>query len=74
MQIVKVAKNGKIIIPPGFRKQLGIEKGGMLIAEAVNEGFLLRPVPKLEDMAGVYAKYGTPEEIKKEIDKMREEY
>jgi hypothetical protein len=31
-------------------------------------------VPSLLDLAGVDAKYGTPEEAKKLIEQMREEY
>jgi len=37
-------------------------------------GLLIRRVPSLLDLAGVDAKYGTPEEAKKLIEQMREEY
>ena len=33
-----------------------------------------RRVPDLMDLAGVDAKYGTPEETRKMIERMREEY
>ena len=57
-----------------FRQKLGIKEGDKLIVEATDKGILFKTVPRLEDMAGVDAKYGTPEEIKKQIDKLREEY
>jgi len=44
------------------------------MVEITERGLLFRPVPRLEDMAGVDAKYGKVEEVKKEIDKLREEY
>ena len=71
---MKVGRNGRITIPSVLRKKFGIKEGDQLIAELTEEGILFRPIPKLEDMVGKYAKYGKPEEIKKEIDKLREEY
>lgn len=35
---------------------------------------VLAPIKKLEDCTGIYSKYGKPEEMKKHIDKLREEY
>jgi hypothetical protein len=45
-----------------------------LLVEEVSQGLLIRRVPSLLDLAGVDAKYGTPEEAKKLIEQMREEY
>ena len=72
--IVKVTRRGQTTIPQKFRQQYGIKEGDELLVEATKEGLLLKVIPKLENMAGVDAKYGKVEEIKKEIDKMREEY
>ena len=72
--IVKVTRRGQTTIPQKFRQQYGIKEGDQLLVEATKEGLLLKEIPKLENMAGVDAKYGKVEEIKKEIDKMREEY
>ncbi len=72
--IVKVTRRGQTTIPARFRKKLGIEEGDKLFVEVTEEGVLFRPVRKLEDMAGIDAEFGTPEEIKKEIEKLREEY
>ena len=72
--IVKVTRRGQTTIPAEFRKKFGIKEGDKLVVEATEKGVLFKIVPRLEDMAGADAKYGTPEEIKKKIDKLREEY
>ena len=72
--IVKVTRRGQTTIPAKFRAKLGIMEGDELIVEVTEKGILFKPIPKLEDMAGIDAEYGTPEEIRKEIDKLREEY
>ena len=72
--IVKVTRRGQTTIPAKFREKLGIKEGDELIVEATDKGILFKPIPRLEDMAGIDAEYGTPEEIRKEIDKLREEY
>jgi AbrB family looped-hinge helix DNA binding protein len=72
--VVKVTRRGQTTIPVEFRQKLGIKEGDQLMVEATEKGILFRPIPRLEDMAGIDAKYGKVEEIKKEIDKLREEY
>jgi AbrB family looped-hinge helix DNA binding protein len=72
--IVKVTRKDHITIPAAFRKKFGIKEGDQLIAELKEEGILFKPIPKLEDMAGIDAEHGTPKEIKNEIDKLRKEY
>jgi AbrB family looped-hinge helix DNA binding protein len=72
--IVKVTRRGQTTIPAEIRKKLGIKEGDQLWVETTEKGVLFKPIPRLEDMAGVDAKYGNVEEIKKKIDKLREEY
>ena len=72
--IVKVTRRGQTTIPVEIRQKLGIKEGDELMVEATEKGLLFRLIPRLEDMAGVDAKYGKVEDIKKEIDKLREEY
>jgi AbrB family looped-hinge helix DNA binding protein len=72
--IVKVTRRGQTTIPVELRQKMGIKEGDQLMVEATEKGILFRRIPRLEDMAGVDAKYGKVEEIKKEIDKIREEY
>jgi len=72
--IVKITRRGQTTIPAEFRQRLGIKEGDQLLVEATEKGILFRPIPKLEDMAGVDTNYGKVGEIKKEVDKLREEY
>ena len=71
---VKVTRRGQTTIPVAIREQCGIKEGDQLIVEVTESGILFKPIPKLLDMAGIDAASGTPEEIKKAIDKLREEY
>jgi AbrB family looped-hinge helix DNA binding protein len=72
--IVKVTRRGQTTIPVEFRKRLGIKDGDELIVEVTEKGVLFKPIRRIEDCAGIYAKYGNVEDIKKEIDRLREEY
>lgn len=72
--IVKVTRRGQTTIPAEVRQKLGIKEGDQLVVEATDNGVLFKPIPKLEELAGVDSQYGTPEELKKELDKLREDY
>jgi AbrB family looped-hinge helix DNA binding protein len=72
--VVKVTRRGQTTIPAEIRQKLDIKEGDELLVEATDQGVLFKPIPRLEGMAGVDAKYGKVEEIKKHIDKLREEY
>ena len=72
--IVKVTRRGQTTIPVEIREQCGIKEGDRLLVQLTEKGILFKPIPKLLDMAGIDAGYGTPEEINKMIDKLREEY
>jgi AbrB family looped-hinge helix DNA binding protein len=74
VSIVKVTRRGQTTIPIEIREKCGIKEGDKLTVEITEKGILFKPIPKLLDMAGIDAGYGTPEEINKEIDKLREEY
>ena len=43
----KVGKRGTVVIPAGLRRKYGFEEGSVVIAEAREEGILLRPVVTL---------------------------
>ncbi len=72
--VVRVTRRGQTTIPAQFRQKLRIKEGDQLLVESVAGGLLLKVIPRLEDLAGVDAKYGKVEEIKQEIEKLREEY
>jgi AbrB family looped-hinge helix DNA binding protein len=71
---VKVTRRGQTTIPIALREKYGIKEGDKLVVEESGEGLLFKVLPRLEDLAGIYAKFGKVEEIKREIEKMREEY
>lgn len=72
--VVKVTRRGQTTIPVEFRKKFKIKEGDELWVEATDDGLLLKVIPRLEDLAGVDAKYGKVEELKRELEKLREEY
>jgi AbrB family looped-hinge helix DNA binding protein len=72
--LVKVTRKGQTTIPAVFREKLGIREGDRLVVEVTENGVLFRLVPRLSEMAGVDSDFGTPEEVKKSIDKLREEF
>lgn len=47
MQASKVGRRGTIVIPAPYRKRFGLEEGALFIAEAREEGILIRPAVAL---------------------------
>ena len=73
-KIVKVTRKGQTTIPAEIREKLGIKEGDDLAVEAVGQTVVFKPVPKIEDCAGIFAGHADMAELKKELDKLREEY
>jgi len=71
---VKVKRRGQATLPADYRARLGINEGDELDVEEVGHQLVGRRVPNLLDLVGVDAEYGTPEEAKKAIERMRGEY
>lgn len=72
--VVKVTRRGQTTIPAEYGEKLRIREGDDVLIEEAPQGLLVRPIPKLIDLAGAYAAYGTPEEAKRVIERMRAEY
>ena len=70
---VVVTKKGQTTIPARLRKKFKIEEGTHLEVVETNEGILLKPKKSIWDMVGAYSQFATPEEMKKQLDKLREE-
>jgi AbrB family looped-hinge helix DNA binding protein len=70
---VVVTRKGQTTIPVKLRAKYGIEEGTRLEVVGVEEGILFKPKKSTIDLAGSGAKYATPEEMKKLLDKLREE-
>ena len=73
-KIVKVTRRGQTTIPREFREKYSIREGDELLIEDSHSGLVIRAVPKLYDLAGIDADYGTVKEVKEELEKLREEY
>ncbi len=71
---VKVTRKGQTTIPVRIREELGIKEGDELAVETVDQTIVFKRIPKIEDCAGIFAGHADVTELKKEIDKLREEY
>ncbi len=73
--VVKVTRKDQTTIPVEVRQKLKIKEGDRPLVEATKHGqVVLTQIRKLEECAGIYSKYAKPEEMKKHVDKLREEY
>lgn len=70
---VVVTRKGQTTIPVKLRVKYRIEEGTRLEVVDTKEGILFKPKKSTVDLAGSGAKYATPEEMKKLLDKLREE-
>ncbi len=73
-KIVKVTRKGQTTIPAEIREKLGIKEGDELAVETIDQKVIFKPIPRIEDCAGIFAGHANVVELKKEIDKLREEY
>lgn len=71
---VKVTRKGQTTIPAEIRVKLGIKEGDDLAVEATEQEVIFKLIPKIEDCAGIFAGHAEVSELKREIDKLREEY
>ena len=72
-KIVKVTRRGQTTIPIEFRKRHKIEEGSRLVVEDRGDAIVLRPVPRLEDLAGFLSKTTTVERMLKILEESRED-
>lgn len=70
---VVVTRKGQTTIPARLRKKFKIEEGTRLEVVETEEGILFKPKMSTWDLAGSGSKFATPEEMKKLLDKLREE-
>ena len=70
---VVVTRKGQTTIPVKLRVKFKIVEGTRLEVVETGEGILFRPKKSTVDLAGSGAKYASPEEVKKRLDRLREE-
>ncbi len=78
MEILKfkitVTPKGQIKIPEELRKKYAIRKGTMIEVLDSTEGLILRPIPKMEDWAGIDAGKYSYAEMVKQLDNLRKRW
>ncbi len=70
---VVVTRKGQTTIPAELRRKYKIQRGTRLKVVETEEGILFKPKKSTIDLAGSGAKHATPEEMKRLLDKLREE-
>ena len=70
---VVVKKKGWITIPVRLREKYKIEEGTRLEVIETEEGILFKPKKSIWDLIGSGSQFATPEEMKKLLDKLRED-
>ena len=70
---VVVTKKGQTTIPAKLRKKFKIEEGTRLEVIETAEGILFKPKKSFWDLIGSGASFASVKEVKKELDKLREE-
>ncbi|MEE9115603.1 MAG: AbrB/MazE/SpoVT family DNA-binding domain-containing protein [Thermoplasmata archaeon] len=73
-RIVKVTRRGRTTIPVGFRRKYDIQEGDSLLLEDGGDRIVIHIIKKLKDLEGVDSEFGTPEQLKEEVEKLRKEY
>ncbi len=70
---VVVTKKGQTTIPARLRKKFKIEEGTRLEVVETEEGILFKPKKSFWDLIGSGAQFASVEEMKNELDRLREE-
>jgi AbrB family looped-hinge helix DNA binding protein len=73
MTEVAVSKKGQITIPVELRRKFHIEEGSKVEVTEEDGVIVVRKLPSIFDLAGSGAGKGDVEELKKMLDRMREE-
>lgn len=70
---VVVTRKGQTTIPAELRRKYNIHEGTRLQVVETPEGILFKPQKSTIDLAGSGAKHATSEEMKRLLDRLREE-
>ena len=68
-----VTRKGQTTIPAELRRKYAIEEGTRLVVVDTGDGILFKPTPTTADLAGSGSDVATPEEMKRILDRLREE-
>lgn len=71
METTKVTRKGQVTIPAPLRKKYSIREGTKMQVTDTPSGLLFRPIPDMNDLAGVDAGKYTYEEMVRKLDRLR---
>jgi AbrB family looped-hinge helix DNA binding protein len=74
LETTTVTRKGQVTIPASLRKKYGIKEGMKIEVLDAQPGLVLRPIPRMEDLAGVDAGKYTYEEMVGKLDKLRQRW
>jgi AbrB family looped-hinge helix DNA binding protein len=74
LETTTVTRKGQVTIPAPLRKKYGIREGMKMEVLDAQAGFVLRPIPRMEDLAGVDAGKYTYSEMVERLDKLRQRW
>jgi len=74
LEEVSVTRKGQITIPVKYRRKYGINEGTKVLIEDAERGVFLRPIMNLDEQAGIDAGKYDVKELKKSLDRVREEW
>lgn len=69
---VVVTRKGQTTIPVGLRLKYNIEEGTRLEVVETADGILFKPKKSTIDLAGSGARYASPDEMRKVLDRLRD--
>ena len=68
-----VTRKGQVTIPVGIRRKLGLDEGMRVTIRQEGRKVVMEPLPSILDLAGMWAGKVTSQEMKRMLDKLREE-
>ena len=72
MSYSKVTKKGQVTIPSYFRQEHGFGEGVVVAFKRTKDGLMIEPVHDMTDSAGKLSKFGTADELIRDLIRSRE--
>jgi AbrB family looped-hinge helix DNA binding protein len=74
MKEALVTRKGQMTIPAEYRRKYKIKEGMRMLIEDTDKGLLLTPISSPEEHAGIDTGKYDVKELKRSLDRMREEW
>jgi AbrB family looped-hinge helix DNA binding protein len=68
----RVTKKGQVTIPSYFRQREGFAEGVVVAFKKTKDGLVIEPVHDIADSAGKLSKFGTADEVIRDLIRSRE--